>query len=216
MNLPDNTAIFENYIIYLGQGYIRIFKISSELTLTSEMKFTDFRRGRFFFNDGYIFLIGFEKGVVLEFDQNNKRLKIVGNFDLYYNSFSNAAFYKDYIIVSSEDGGKISDIFDLSDLNNIKETLIIPYAGKIAVDKGNGILFIGEYKCKLYDLNNIENSEVNYLAEVNNKSAIIKIFTSQNQNKNFLWLVGETSVNLYSYSLNYTERNQVCKKSNLN
>lgn len=202
MNLPDNAAVFENNLIYLGQGYIRIFKISDNIKLALEMEFTEFERGRFFFNDGYIFLIGFEKGVVLKYDQTNTTLKIVGDFDLYYNTFSNAAFYKNYMIVSPELGGRTTEVYDISDLNNIEETVIIPHKGKLSVDKDNGILFMGDYKCKMYDINNIENNVVKYLTEIKNKSAIIKLFNSYSQNKNLLWLVGETSVSLFSYSLN--------------
>jgi len=144
-------------------------------------------------------LIGLDKGVVLKFDQIGSTLEIAGMFNTYNGSYSNIVFYKDYMIISSGKGVRVSDIYDISDPGHIEVCEVIPYVGKLSVDQENGLLFIGNSNCKVFDINNINDQEIKYLATIKNTSPIVKLFTSQYQNKNYLWIVGETSVNLYSY-----------------
>lgn len=198
-NLPDNVAIFNNNLIYLNMGYVKIFNIGSSLELITELSFSETRVGRFYFYNNHIFLIGNEQGFVFGFDESNSNIHLKGKFHTYSNNSSNVTFYKDYMFISQSNGSLTCDIYDISDLTEIELFDVINYAGRLSIDPENELLFLGDYACKIYDISKIDNHKIEFLAKISNYTPIVKLFTLKENNNNFLLLVGETSVCLYSY-----------------
>lgn len=200
-NLPENITCFGNYIIYLSQGNIKIHKFQESFELAAKLNFTEVKEGRFYFHNNHIFIIGTHKGYVFDFDELRKEIKLVGAFNHYNSYYSEVGFYNNYLFLS-ETRQRTCDIYDISDITNIELFEVINYAGNISVDPEFDLLFIGDFAIKIYDLTNIDNQGIKFITNIDNYIRIVKLINSKDANKNYLWVVGETSVSLYSYFFN--------------
>ncbi|MDP8313489.1 MAG: hypothetical protein RAP70_00240, partial [Candidatus Celaenobacter antarcticus] len=109
------------------------------------------------------YILGLSSFIIVDNITSNDSIYVGDKYPSYNYYQDEVAEYFDYAFMSTSSSGGDCAVYEMSDPLHPILNFIIEKSGPIAVDKENGLLFIGNLSCTVYDLGNIEEGYVDSL-----------------------------------------------------